>query len=82
MSKRRKPGDIVRLLPNTGFVGESDRLSASIQPEDNPPPCYMCDDPECVEWSNLLTVPDPDNDDIQYGLCHVSECRMLDLKED
>ena len=81
MSKRRKVGDWVQLLPNVGFVGESNRLLAQIQPEDNPPPCFLeCGDPDCREWTNLRTEPDPQNDGKQWPLCHISECEMLDLE--
>lgn len=75
MSKRRKAGDWVWLMPNSGFVGESHRLKAEIQPEIDPPPCF-CDDPECVEWTTLWT--ENDGDQGRHTLCHVSECRMLD----
>lgn len=79
MSIRRKPGDIVWLEPNSGFVGESWKLKAEIMPEENPPPCFECDDPECVEWSNLKTMPDKNGK--QYFLCHVSECHMYDKQQ-
>ncbi len=76
MSKRRKTGDWVWLMPNSGFVGESNRLKAEIQPEEDPPPCFECDDDECAEWSTLWTAEDGDKG--RHMLCHVSECRMLD----
>ena len=81
MSKRRKAGDWVWLMPNSGFVGESNRLRAEIQPEDDPPLCFLCDDDECAEWSTLRTEEDGKG---RHVLCHVSECRMLDepFKED
>lgn len=43
MSKRRGAGNWVRLMPNSGFAGESNRLRAEIQPEDDPP--QMLDEP-------------------------------------
>lgn len=79
MSKRRKPGDWVQLLPHSGYVCESDRLLAQIQFEENPPPCFDdCGDDNCVEWTNLLTEPDPENNGKRWPLCHVSECLMSD----
>ena len=77
MSTRRKPGDWVHLSCNAGFVGESNRLKAEIQPEENPAPCFMCHDPDCIEWATLWTEPDPQNGK-RYTLCHVSECQMFD----
>jgi hypothetical protein len=84
MSKRRQEGEWVRLLPHSGFVGESDRLLARILPErpDDWCPCLDgCDDELCREWVNLETEPDPENDGQRYFLCHVSECRMQDLTD-
>ncbi len=86
MSKRRHVGDWVWLAANSGFVGESDRLKAQIQPEspespDDPPPCFECEDSECREWTTLWTEPDPKHDGRQHMLCHVSECRMFDDKQ-
>jgi len=78
MSKRRKPGEWVRLLPNSGFVGESNRLLAQIQPEDDPIPCFLCEDKECTEWATLRTEPDPQDNNKRHVLCHISECQMLD----
>lgn len=78
MSKRRKAGDWVWLDPGSGFVGESDRLKAEIQPEDDPMPCFECGDEECVEWATLWTEPDPKNAGKRWPLCHVPECRMHD----
>ena len=80
MSKRRKPGDIVWLKKNTGFVGESDRYACEIMPEDDPAPCFLCDDSECVEWSTLWTLPNEDGK--RYPLYHVSECQMYDERQD
>jgi len=77
MSKRHKSGDWVWLVPNSGFVGESNRLKAEIQPEDDPPPCFLeCGDDKCAEWSTLWTEEDGDKG--RHTLCHVSECQMLD----
>lgn len=80
MSKRRRAGEWVWLRPNSGFVGESHRLQAEIQPEQDGDwsPCMLdCGDPECREWINLWTAEDPDTGK-RYPLYHVSECQMLD----
>ena len=84
MSKRRKPGDWVWLAPNTGFVGESNRLRAQIPTDpkwngDEWEPCLLnCGDPDCREWPNLFTEPDPRANGKSHCLCHVSECEMFD----
>jgi hypothetical protein len=79
MSKRRKAGEWVWLEPNSGFVGESDRYKAEIQPEEEPYsdyPCMLdCGDRECREWATLLTAP---VDGKRFELYHVSECQMRD----
>jgi len=79
MSIRRKAGDWVWLKPNTGFVGESNRLRAEIQPEDDEGyPCYLdCGDDDCREWATLWTEPCPKTGK-RYPICHVSECEMFD----
>ena len=84
MSTHRKVGDWIWLKPNTGFVGESNRLKAEIidiDPEYTAlagPDPHWCDDPTCIEWPNLLTAPDPENKDQRWPLYHVGECEMLD----
>ncbi len=77
MSMRRNAGDWVWLAPNSGFIGESNRLRAQIQPEEDYEPCFLCEDPDCREWSTLWTEPDPKTGK-RYTLCHVSECQMFD----
>ena len=77
MSKRRHAGEWVWLLPGAGFVGESNRLQAEIQPEDEPEGCPLCNDPYCQEWSTLLTEPDPQANNARFVLFHVSECEMF-----
>jgi len=83
MSKRRSAGEWVWLQKYSGFVVESNRLKAEIQPEEDNDwmPCSFCDDPECREWSNLWTEPDPQCDGKRHLLCHVSECQMHDEKQ-
>ena len=81
MSRRRHAGEWVRLPPGVGFIGESDRLPAQIQPEPDGDwsPCPgLCDDPECREWATLWTESDPLSDGRRHTLCHVSECVMED----
>lgn len=82
MSKRRHSGDWVWLKPNTGFVGESNRLKVQIQHEEDSDaaPCIFddCKDPACREWYTLWTLPDPEANGKRHVLCHVSECRMSD----
>ena len=81
MSKRGKSGEWVWLKPLSGFVGESNRLKAEIQPEVDPPPCmFDCGDPDCREWQDLWTEPDPKTGK-RYSLCHVSECEMHSEKQ-
>jgi hypothetical protein len=74
----------VRLLPCSGFVVESDRLPVTILPEKgDPEPCLdFCEDPDCREWLEVLTDPDPKYGGRRHRLFHVSECRMLDLEEE
>jgi hypothetical protein len=84
MSQRRKAGEWVRLAPCSGFVRDSDRLRAQIQPEpeENPEPCLLgCGDPECREWADLWTEPDPLHGGRRWPLYHVSECQMHDAEE-
>lgn len=77
MSKRRNAGDWVWLMPNSGFVGESNRLKVELQPDTEDLAFCSCGDHDCQEW-DCWTEPDPQNDGKRHLLCHVSECRMLD----
>jgi hypothetical protein len=90
MSIRRKRGDWVWLGPNTGFVGESDRLKVQIPPDPYADPhdftdwapCLMdCGDDDCQEWPTLWTEPDPKADGKRHVLCHVSECQYFDAPQ-
>ena len=80
MSQRRRAGERVRLSPNSGFVSDSDRLNAEIQ-NDGPKGegwCLLeCGDPDCREWTTLLT----EADGARHMLCLVSECQMHDTKD-
>ena len=79
--KRRTAGEWVRLKPYSGFVVDSDRLRAEIQPDEEgfEMGCMLsCDDDGCREWATLLTEPDPECGGERHMLCHVSECQMLD----
>lgn len=71
MSKRRAVGDVVRKVPNAGFVGQSfvGRIA-----DDGSVPCFLCDDPECKEWATLLSV------DGLGAAYHVAECQMEDVE--
>lgn len=85
MSKRRQAGEWVRCKPNAGFVGDSNRLRAQIQPEEDKywQPCFGlngCVDPACREWATLWTEPDPESNGESHMLCHVSECEMEDAQ--
>jgi len=84
MNKRRQAGEWVWLSANCGFVGESNRLKAEIQPDDEAGLnyCELCGDDGCREWATLLTEPDPLHEGKRHMLCHVSECQMFDEKQD
>ena len=82
MGKQRKVGDWVWLSSHAGFSGSSWRLKAEIQDEgDEPEQCFICNDPQCREWSNLWTEPDPQQHGERHLLCHVSECQMFDEQQ-
>lgn len=84
MSERRQAGEWVWLAPYAGFTGEANRLKAEIQPEEDKDwsPCSLCEDPDCREWNNLWTEPDPKAGGKRHGLCHVAECQMFDEKQE
>jgi len=80
MSKRRKPGDIVRRKPGSGFLGSADperiRIPSDVSIEDETIPCMLdCGDRECQEWANLEVVEGEFKDSRLY---HISECEMFD----
>lgn len=81
MSQRRSVGEWVRVAPNSGFVGDADRLRAEIQADGYAPWCLQeCGDDECREWATLLSEPDPQAGGERHALCHVSECQMSDAE--
>ena len=88
MTKRRKPGDIVWKRENAGFVGQPAyiRIEPEMEGEDAPP-CMICDDYDCSEWSNCTALPGETLEEARISsgqgerlgvACHVSECEMLD----
>lgn len=79
MSKRRKIGDIVTVRAGSGFWSGGPTRCVIPDTEGNrdPPPCMMCDDSACAEWSEVFGNPDAPTSD-QIMLCHVSECQMQD----
>lgn len=81
MSVRRISGEWVWLRAGSGFIVESNRLRAELQPEDlsDRTSCMLeCGDPECREWATLWTESDPLNRFERQPLYHVSECEMFD----
>lgn len=80
MSKRRKPGEVVRRIPGSGFLGAEDpkyvRVPTEPHYEDEMAPCIMgCGDDDCREWANLEVVGGKWDGQC---LCHISECQMED----
>lgn len=91
MSKRRSAGDWVWLRSGAGFTDESNRLKVEIlaNTEENNrlmkyfgAPCMLfCGDNECIEFTEVLTEPDPEYDNKRHILYHVSECQMFDEQQ-
>lgn len=92
MSKRRNCGENVLKKAHAGFSKEELVLhiptisdfkkhgfAYSDEKEDHEN-CFLCDDPDCVEYANLLIVKDGQVSD--EWIYHVSECQMEDLKKD
>lgn len=80
MSQRRRPGEVVRREPGSGFVGSADpqliRVPSGNDYKEEADPCMMgCGDPECREWANLEIVEGPHTGQFIF---HISECQMLD----
>jgi hypothetical protein len=71
----RKPGDIVWKRSGSGFSGLAGR---GIIPEGSESmPCFICNDPDCAEWSDLWEI-DESGKETGRNWCHVSECEMFD----
>lgn len=67
------------LVIGAGLCGHSEGLVVTIQPEDEVDwmPCILqCGDPDCREWTDVWTDPDPDG--IRWPLYHIPECLMRD----
>lgn len=77
MSKRRKPGDIVRRRPGSGFCAAAEPSLVQIPEDEEWLPCSLgCGDKDCREWPNLLIVEEgPHKGGYFY---HISECEMED----
>lgn len=79
MSKRRKPGEIVKRAPNSGFIigGNPKFLQVPYDPDEESF-CLMCppkDRANCREYANLRVIGGPYHGKELY---HVSECQMED----
>ena len=78
MSKRRHAGDVVHKRENAGFIGVS--CTVRLLPEEpeflGNCHCFLCDDPDCQEWSNAEVLEDGK---VVSMACHVSECQMEDM---
>jgi len=80
MSTRRKPGEIVRRSPGSGFVGSSEpqlvKVPGGDTYTDEADPCMMgCGDQECREWANLEIMSGAHTGEFMF---HISECQMGD----
>ena len=77
-----RPGQWVKLPPNQGFVGASDKFKAQIDDQGDwgTETCMQFPDCGCKtegrEWPNLLTEPDPKCEGKRWNLCHVCENKM------
>jgi hypothetical protein len=40
-------------------------------------PCFLCDDPDCVEWHNVEWIDESGK--VIGTSCHLSECKMEDI---
>lgn len=80
MSQRRKPGEIVRRKPGSGFTGDADPewVMVPLEPaySEEADPCILgCGDPDCREWANLEITSGQFKGQTIY---HISECELLD----
>lgn len=71
-----KPGHKFAKKAGAGFVGEPLPFCMIADDQgDEHEPCFLCEDPECVEWPNCYVLNEAGE---KLGLiCHVSECQML-----
>jgi hypothetical protein len=79
MSKRRKPGEVVRRKPGSGFVGSASPEFVRVpdEPIEDWHPCILsCGDDDCREYENLEVVGEHDG----ATMCHISECQMEDVE--
>ena len=97
MSKRRLPGEYVRLTEEVqkelwALPFSHLRLTTPEDGEfhDVSGPCLRCGDPECREWANVWIVY-ADRQPVYTGsadarvpmsLSHVSECQMMDWRKE
>ena len=76
MSFHPKIGDKVRKKPNAGFIGEPlVCVIPDVRENQDPPPCFLCDNPDCNEWPTLWAL-DAEGKPFGPGVCHVSECEL------
>jgi len=63
-----RPGQVVKLKEySMGWIPAN--LKVVLVYEEDHMGCMLCDDPECVEWSNVLGTDG-------HWYWHVSECQM------
>jgi hypothetical protein len=82
MSVRRKPGEIVKRAPGSGWgssggiLETAELIRVPVEPDySEPDPCLMgCGDPACREWPNWEIIGNPDGECVY----HVSECQVTD----
>lgn len=81
MSKRRRPGEIVKRQPGSCFVGAAEPELVRLTDESDGELhavetwCSLCDDPDCQEWANVEIVS---GEFAGEWMCHLSECQMED----
>lgn len=84
MSKRRQPGEIVKRIPGSGFLGAASPqlIQVPFEPKytQEAETCLVCLDGHCREWANLEVIDENHQKTGQF-LYHISECEMMDLSE-
>lgn len=68
--------------PEPKTQAEYETMCAETMDKRGAPHCGSCHDPDCQEWANVQTDPDPENNNQTYCLYHVSECQMFDTKQE